>query len=160
MDFHIIGGRKEDLVKIGLVDTGSLENLFFHGFVSPKEAALARKRCDVLLAPYQENVTLKSGKNTAKYMSPLKVFEYMEAGKAIIASDLPVLREVLIEDYNSLLCSPENLDQWVNKLNLLVSDEAIRCVLGENAQNDISQKYSWNKRAGNILMFVNNLSDT
>ncbi|KOF03277.1 hypothetical protein OB69_08250 [Roseivirga seohaensis subsp. aquiponti] len=155
LDFHIIGGRKEDLVKIGLVDTGSLENLFFHGFVSPKEAALARKRCDVLLAPYQENVTLKSGKNTAKYMSPLKVFEYMEAGKAIIASDLPVLREVLTDGENCILIAPTSISDWVKEIVSLSENNTLRQALGGKASQSLHMNYTWEKRAERILAFIN-----
>ncbi|MGW8121964.1 glycosyltransferase [Roseivirga echinicomitans] len=155
LDFHIIGGRKEDLVNIGIVDTGELENVFFHGFVSPKEAALARKRCDILLAPYQENVMIRSGKNTAAYMSPLKVFEYMEAGKAIIASDLPVLREVLIDKSNCILVAPASLSEWYDKLIYLSENSLLHQQLGANAKHDLLTNYTWEKRAACILAFVN-----
>ena len=155
LDFHIIGGRKEDLVKIGLVDIWPLENLFFHGFVSPKEAALARKRCDVLLAPYQENVTLKSGKNTAKYMSPLKVFEYMEAGKAIIASDLPVLREVLTDGENCILIDPKSMTDWVKGVVFLSENNTLRQALGCKASQSLYMNYTWEKRSERILAFIN-----
>jgi glycosyltransferase involved in cell wall biosynthesis len=155
LDFHIIGGRKEDLQKIGLEANGVSENLFFHGFVSPKEATLARKRCDILLAPYQENVTLKSGKNTAKYMSPLKVFEYMEAGKAIIASDLPVLREVLTDGDNCILINPKSTPDWVKLVETVSADNALRQALGRKAYQSLLMNYTWEKRSERILTFIN-----
>ncbi|WP_323758234.1 glycosyltransferase [Roseivirga sp.] len=154
LDFHIIGGRKEDLLGIGLQGVREWKNVFFHGFVSPKEAALARKKCDILLAPYQEDVTLRSGKNTAKYMSPLKVFEYMEAGKAIIASDLPVLREVLVNMDNCILCHPSQLEAWEKSLSLLVKNEKLRLELGSRAQMHLINSYSWNRRAERVRLFM------
>ncbi|MFT4850172.1 MAG: glycosyltransferase involved in cell wall biosynthesis [Sediminicola sp.] len=155
LDFHIIGGTKEDLLGIGLQEVGELRNVFFHGFVSPKEAALARKKCDILLAPYQEDVLLRSGKNTAKYMSPLKVFEYMEAGKAIIASNLPVLREVLVDMENSVLCRPELTSEWEEALENFTNDDSLRLRIGSNAYQSLIENYTWKKRAELILAFVN-----
>ncbi|KYG82860.1 glycosyltransferase family 4 protein [Roseivirga echinicomitans] len=160
LDFHIIGGRKEDLLAIGLQEVGELNNVFFHGFVSPREAALARKKCDILLAPYQEDVTLRSGKNTAKYMSPLKVFEYMEAGKAIIASDLPVLREVLVNMDNSILCKPSEIGAWEKSISLLVNNEKLRLELGSKAQTHLLNSYSWKRRAERVNLFISEKSSS
>ncbi len=153
LDFHIIGGRKKELAKVGMNESEEFPNVFFHGFVSPKEASIARRKCDILLAPYQQNVTLRSGKNTAKYMSPLKVFEYMESGKAIVASDLPVLREVLLDGHNCVLCCATDEDHWFEKINDLVSDEVKRLELGSNSKSEIDKKYSWHKRAEHIIEF-------
>lgn len=154
-DFHIVGGTKDDLTELGLNPESASENLYFHGFVSPDNAAIARKKCDVLLAPYQESITLRSGKNTVDYMSPLKIFEYMEAGKAIICSDLPVLREVLESDSNCLFCGPESLASWNDALKKLVQNKELRQNLGKKAREDVMVKYNWSLRAKSILNFAN-----
>lgn len=153
-DFHIIGGEKNDLEQLDLGLRVPSSNLFFHGFVSPKNAAFARKKCDILLAPYQKNVTIRSGKNTADYMSPLKIFEYMESGKPIISSDLPVLREILEDEANALLVSSNKIKEWKNSVTRLIEDEKLREILGTRAQNDLQSKFSWKIRADKILNFA------
>ena len=44
----------------------------------------------------------------------MKMFEYMAAGRAILSSDLPVLREVLNEE-NAILLPPDEPAAWVGK---------------------------------------------
>ena len=47
-------------------------------------------------------------------ISPLKVFDYMVNGKLIICSDLPVLREILKNNFNSILVKNfNNVDSWL-----------------------------------------------
>jgi len=87
-------------------------------------------------------------------MSPLKVFEYMEAGKAIIASDLPVLREVLVNMDNCILCHPSQLEAWEKSLSHLVKNEKLRLELGSRAQMHLINSYSWNRRAERVRLFM------
>ncbi len=153
-DFHIIGALKQDLSKINMDAEGEYPNVYFHGFVSPKEASIARRHCDILLAPYQENIKLKSGKNTSGYMSPLKIFEYMEAGKPIVVSDLPVLHEVIVHQVNGLFCAPTNVEEWVKAIELLTEKPDLRKKMGENGRKDIEEKLSWEKRAEHIIRTI------
>ena len=57
------------------------------------------------------------GINISGYTSPLKLFEYMSHKKAIIASDLPVLKEVL-NNKNSVLVEHDNIKR-IDKIELL-----------------------------------------
>ena len=57
--------------------------------------------------PYQAKVSIGvKGHDTGRWMSPMKMFEYMAAGVPVISSDLAVLREILINEKNALLVSP------------------------------------------------------
>jgi len=84
-------------------------------------------------------------------MSPLKIFEYMAAGKAMLCSDLPVLREVLIHEQTALLCDPENPEGWVRALKRLRDDVDLRKRLGKTARREFMAKYTWKTRAESIL---------
>lgn len=150
-DFHIVGGTVSDIQACR--DRGSdLRNFFVHGYMSPAEAERYRIACDVLLAPYQEQVSVSGNKgNTVKWMSPLKIFEYMAAGKAIICSDIPVLREVLVDRQNALLCPPQELVGWISALEALRDDPELRMSLGRTALNNFEERYSWRSRAANII---------
>ena len=154
-DFHVVGGTNEDVDTIKS-SMPPLTNLCLHGFKSPAEVERYRIGSDILLAPYQRKVTVAGGgiTTTEKWMSPLKIFEYMAAGKAIICSDMPVLREVLKDKQNALLCNPENIDSWVEALIVLSENENMRIQLGENAQRDFARRYSWHSRAEKLLMSV------
>jgi len=151
-DFHVVGGTNEDIDTIR-TRMASLANLHLHGFIPPAEVERYRIAFDILLAPYQRKVSVAGGGTTTteKWMSPLKVFEYMAAGKPIICSDLPVLREVLVDKQNALLCDPENIDSWEKALITLSGNESMRIQLGETAQKDFARRYSWRSRAEKLL---------
>ncbi len=84
-------------------------------------------------------------------MSPLKMFEYMAAGKPILASDLPILREVLRHEHNCLLCDPSNIDTWVASLKRLLAEQALARTLAETARRDFLKNYTWSARAQTVL---------
>jgi glycosyltransferase involved in cell wall biosynthesis len=128
-----------------------LDNLIFHGFVSPSEAEVLRNRFDILLAPYQQQVSVKGGGNSVDWMSPLKVFEYMAARKPIICSDLPVLREILDHEQNALLCRADDVGAWEKCMIRLRDQVSLRNRLATNAYRDLMTYYTWNHRAGKIL---------
>ena len=81
-------------------------------------------------------------------MSPLKIFEYMSYKKAIIASDLVVLREVL-SPKNAILVEPENIKDWINAINKL-RNEKNRESIANNALKDF-KNCTWKNRALQIL---------
>lgn len=152
--FHVIGGSPEDL-DYWSGKLSNFENIIFHGYVPHRDVNEYMLSFDALIAPYQKRVTIQGKGNTCQWMSPLKIFEYMAAGKAILSSDLPVLREVLKHGKNSLLALPEDIDGWVSNLELVRKDVQLRDKLGENAKNDFENSYTWKARAGNILRSLN-----
>ena len=88
-------------------------------------------------------------------MSPLKMFEYMSSNRPIISSNLPVIKEVLINKENALLVEPDNLQDWRDAVQLLYQTESLRVQLAENAYKDYLNLYSWDKRAEALLEFAN-----
>jgi glycosyltransferase involved in cell wall biosynthesis len=145
-DFHVVGGNQQDIMD-WKQKKGSSNNLFFHGFKSPFECEMYRLGCDILLAPYQPTI------KTAKWMSPLKLFEYMAAGKAIVCSDLPVIREFLENEINALLCPPDDIGAWERAIRYLNENKDIRVHLGDKAREKFNDNYTWNLRAQKVLIF-------
>jgi glycosyltransferase involved in cell wall biosynthesis len=109
------------------------------------------ENCHALIAPYGKNVSKVGGGDISRWMSPLKLFEYMAAGRPIVASDLPVIREILINKVNSLLCNPENLEEWRLAFLRIMSESTENCTLGENARETLLKEYTWQKRAKMLL---------
>jgi len=149
---HVVGGNNEDIERWRnrYRDVG---NLIFHGFVPPAETAGFRAACQVLLAPYQRKVTIAGGNNTVAWMSPLKIFEYMSAGRPIVCSDLPVLHEVMEDGRNCVMCPPEEVESWRRAIDTLWRDLGMREKLGQEAYRDFQKEYSWKIRAKKILNY-------
>jgi len=152
VDFHIVGGKEED-IRFWKERIKS-ENVYFHGFIPHGKLASYYEKFDIVLVPFQKRISLSGNKgDISRWTSPLKIFEYMAHGKAIISSELPVIKEVLINNQNALLCNPENINEWVEAINRL-KDINLRKFLGENARKELEAKYTWEKRAEAVLMGI------
>ncbi|MCB0393894.1 MAG: glycosyltransferase family 4 protein [Bdellovibrionales bacterium] len=149
VEFNIVGGRPED-VESWKSRVGNVANLVFWGFISPSETESFRAEMDVLLAPYQKTVFVESGMNTAEWMSPLKVFEYMSSGRPIVISDLPVLREVLSEN-EALLVPPDSIGDWESAIRKLQDDLPFAQQIAKRSFEKLKNNFSWDKRVEHIL---------
>lgn len=148
---HIVGGEPDDVSYWRGVCEG-MDNVQLYGYVNPVETARYRDTCDVLAAPYQEVVKVAGNRiDTARWMSPLKIFEYMASRRAIVCSDLPALREVLTHGETALLCAPDDIDQWCRAMQTLYEDAGLRRKLAENAYREYQAKYTWEQRAARML---------
>lgn len=152
-NFHVVGG-KEDLVNFYKKKYTNLKNLNFHGYVPHVEVSKYLIAFDIVLLPNQNIMyTKKIERDIGQWTSPLKLFEYMSAGKPIIASNLPVLQEILVHNRNALLCRSDDLEAWKDALTKL-NNSTLRNTLGANAKNDFIKYYSWQARAQKILNSV------
>ncbi len=148
--FVWVGGRPQDVESWKMQLAGqNIHNVTLTGFIENSRLSLFQAAMDVLLMPYEREISGSSGGNSADYCSPMKMFEYMACGRAIISSDLPVIREVLNET-NALLCSPEDGQAWAQALGQLFVDDAKRGELGCRALQDVGQ-YTWLNRAQKAL---------
>lgn len=147
--FHVVGGLEKDIDrwKQKTAELGIM-NIVFHGFMQQGEISKYLNSFDICLLPNQRTIRVygNSGANISDFTSPLKMFDYMAHGKAIVSSDLPVLREVLNE-HNSVLCDPDNTEIWAEEIRKLIKDESGRKKLGEQAFIDFKNNYTWRKRA-------------
>jgi glycosyltransferase involved in cell wall biosynthesis len=144
--FMWVGGEKNaiDFWKDRAAING-VGNLHIQGFVPNKALPLFQAACDVLLMPYERKVSVSSGADTAAFASPMKVFEYLAAGRVILSSDLSVLLEVLNRS-NSVILPVDDIDAWCNKLQELIHNPSKYKALAERARLD-AYRYSWVERA-------------
>lgn len=146
--FVWVGGRPED-IKTWKPKVIS-DNVTFTGFVPNRDLPLYQAAADVLLMPYSRSIMGSSGTaDSASVASPMKMFEYMAAGRAIVSADLPVIREVLNER-DAFFCEPDNPEDWMSAIETLLKDESKRAALGEQAKEDV-KGYTWLSRAERIL---------
>ncbi len=148
--FLLFGGNEKDINDRKNVNQFS--NLIYMGHVPYPVAQQAMKSVDVLLMPYQESVSIGvPDHDTARWMSPMKMFEYMATGVPIISSDLPVLCEVLKNGKNALLAPPNKSESWIAALDILLSNKKLAHSLGACAHKDYKNNHTWLIRANNIL---------
>ncbi len=148
--FLLVGGSPQEVDRYQkIAESRNLINIHLTGFVPNAELPTYQAACNVLLMPYQKQVAASSGGDISAYLSPMKVFEYMASGRAILSSDLPVLKEVLNEE-NAVLLPPDDVDSWINALVELREAPHRRKALAEQALEDV-QEYTWVRRVEKIF---------
>jgi len=110
------------------------------------------------LAPHEDVPRLVAGFDIAlqpravAYASPLKIFDYMAAGRAIVAPDQPNIREILTDGGTALLFDPASSDALWRAVLRLAGDVTLRARLGAAARAEIEgRRYTW---AGNAARLV------
>ena len=96
----------------------------------------------------------------AHFASPLKLFEYMAAGCAIIASDLPAWSDVISDGETALLLPPDDTAAWGSAIDRLRHDKDLRQELGSRARERALARYTWEARAQKILAHIANAPPT
>jgi glycosyltransferase involved in cell wall biosynthesis len=150
IDFHIVGGQERDLAYWRT--RASHLNVIFHGHVPYAEVSGFLLAFDAVLLPLQSRVSPDGGlADISRWTSPMKLFDYMAHAKPIVASDLPVLQEVLSHGRNALVASATRPEEWVAALRLLAGDPDLRAKLGARARADLEANYTWERRARRVL---------
>ena len=86
-----------------------------------------------------------------KLVTPLKPFEAMAMGKAVIASKLPALEEIIQHGETGLLYSPDSLESLVETIEKCLEDDDLTKSLGESAKQWINQNRTWDIVVKNSL---------
>jgi glycosyltransferase involved in cell wall biosynthesis len=151
VEFLMLGGNPEE-VEAWKTRTAVARNIRWLGHVPNAEVPLYQAACDVLLMPYQREVTIRGKGNTAEIMSPMKLYEYMAAGRVILSSDLPALR-VMLNEENSVLLPPEDAGRWADALAKLRRNPESRKRIAARARADV-RPFSWRSRVKRIMEFI------
>lgn len=153
--FLVFGGSCADVASRRMT---APSNLCYLGHVPHPFAMAVQAAVDVLLMPYQHNVSIGiKGHDTARWMSPMKMFEYLAAGVPIISSDLPALKEILDDTVNSLLVPHDKVQNWISALDLLTNDPKLANSIGSAAHSQYRDKHTWKCRALSLLAFAKDL---
>lgn len=148
--FLLVGGHPDDLRVIKQkLSTQGVDNVTLTGFIDNIHLPTYQAAADILLMPYERFISGSSGGNSADYCSPMKMFEYLACGRAIISSDLPVIHEVL-DNSNAILCPSQDEDAWAAALKTLLEEPEKRALLAKNGKQ-IANTYTWQSRAERAL---------
>lgn len=143
--FNVYGGEDAQINKL----KNSYKNLVFHGHIQHKNVSDILFKHDIALMPYMSKVSSVGHKDISKWMSPLKMFEYMSHKMVIISSSHNVLKEVLNKS-NSYIINSFNANEWTKCLHKICNNKKKAKKKAEIAFKD-SLQYTWSKRVKKIM---------
>ena len=95
---------------------------------------------DICVAPLGLN-----DRNVTQGACPIKVLEYMAAGRPLLASNMPIVRELVREDIDALLFSPSNPEDLARQVLALLDDLELSQQLAESAAERALSKFTWHE---------------
>lgn len=128
----------------------SFTNVHFTGLVPFSEMPSHLNVCDILVI--SNSWDPKFGKPF--FGSPTKLFEYMSMGKAIVASRLEQIGEILKDGESALLYSPGSVDEMETAIRQLIDDKSLRKRLGVAARESVILHHTWKMNAEQIEQCV------
>lgn len=93
---------------------------------------------DICLAPLALN-----DRNVTQGACPIKVLEYMASSRPLVASNLPIVRELVREDVDALLFSPNDPEDLARQVLTLLSDYDLSRRLADSAAERARTKFTW-----------------
>jgi glycosyltransferase involved in cell wall biosynthesis len=150
VQYLICGGFPADVAEARrLADAAGAHNLRFTGWIDVPDLAVYLYAADVLLIP-PAKAPLEQYGNT---VLPIKTYNYLAAGRVIVAPRLPDVVEVLHDGENALLATPDAPDEAAAVIRRALNDPALADRLGARAARDAA-RYTWRGRARHILDFI------
>lgn len=145
--FLLVGaGSLRDEAERIIREAGARERAIFTGVVEHERVPALLDACDVLASPH---VPLEDGSEF--FGSPTKLFEYMAMGKAIVASRLGQIAEVLEDECTALLIEPGDAQALAQSIRRLAGEKELRESLGAAARNAAKERHTWAHNAERVL---------
>ena len=122
---------------------GFADRVVFTGHVPRDRVPGLVATMDILLAPYSAEEFF--------YLSPIKLFEYMAAGRAVLAARVGQIPEIITDGENGLLYDPSVPGSFEKELLRLVDAPALREALGTRARQTIEKQFTWRAHAEGVV---------
>jgi glycosyltransferase involved in cell wall biosynthesis len=116
------------------------------GAVPHTEVPKYLRAMDIAVAPYPALERF--------YFSPLKVLEYMATGRAVVATGIGQLTELIRAGVNGVLVEPGRTGALGDAIAFLADDAGRRRALGRAAVENVRREHLWTHRARRVLEFV------
>ncbi len=139
------GGRRLNELK-GMAERMGLKNIIFTGEVRHQSVPGILANAKMAVLP-----NIDSGPSA--FSSPLKLFEYMAFGLPIVASDIQVFREVLVDRENAMLVPPDDPGALVAGIKSLLQNTAMAKKLSLQAREDAAD-FTYERRVEKIMGLV------
>jgi glycosyltransferase involved in cell wall biosynthesis len=147
--FLIVGdGPASEIIRARARELGVEDRLTITGIVEREAVASYVAAFDIALQP-----------DVVPYASPLKLFEYLAMGRAVIAPDSDNIREVLTNGVNGLLFQTGDKTAFAAAVEQLCTDTALRQRLAEEAVKTIrTKKLTWTNNAERVAEIVSGIN--
>ena len=163
--FLLIGdGSHKPTLDEAIAKNGLQARVHSAGRVPQGEGARLLRACDIFVSPHNSHMV-----DSKFFGSPTKLFEYMAMGGGIVGSDLEQLGEVLSPALRSddlaradprvgaeraVLCTPGDVDQFVDAVVGLIEQPAVAEALGRNARQAVFDEFTWTRHVDKVWHFV------
>jgi glycosyltransferase involved in cell wall biosynthesis len=140
---HIVGrgrSRQRKLLSKQIRKLGVEGSVIVQPAVSHHEVPALIAESDICLAPLGLN-----DRNVTQGACPIKVLEYMASSRPLIASNLPIVRELVREDMDALLFSPTDPDDLARQVLRLLNDYDLSKRLADSATERALTKFTWHE---------------
>ena len=131
------GAKRQSMAQLAM-DLRIDRKVIFTGMVAHTDVPSFMAAADIAVVPYpvlQQDV----------WLSPLKLFEYMATGNAIIASDVGQLSEWVVNERTGVMIPPGDVSAMSAAIERLIDNPDLRSQLGQTAREDALKKHSWDK---------------
>jgi len=147
----IVGeGQLRPELEQSVQERGLASRVLFTGGLSHEEVPSVIRHFDIALAPYPKL-------EHAFYFSPLKLFEYMACGLAVVAADVGQVSEVLRSGKTGLLYPPGDLDALTGVCDRLLNNPRLRMRLGRAASKMVHTHFTWDHNANRVEQLARDL---
>lgn len=156
INFLWVGGMEKHIAPWKkTLDSEGIQNVTITGFIPNSQLPQYQAAADILVMPYAQKIEGSSGGDIAPVINPMKMFDYLSAGRPIVASNIPVFHEVLNRKL-AVFCDPYDANEWSQAIFKLLKDRFLRQTMREAAL-DASQQYSWKNRAQRSISMLESL---
>jgi glycosyltransferase involved in cell wall biosynthesis len=145
------GPEKENLIKLSDL-LGIRDKIIFTGAINPDIIHAYYSLIDIFI------ITRYKGR-AVQLVTPLKPYEAMEAGKCLVMSDLPALREIVQNKTTGLLYQPGDENDLISKCECLIDDDCLREKMGQAARKWVLKNRQWSDIVKNYFEHYKQLVD-
>ncbi|HEV8598685.1 MAG TPA: glycosyltransferase family 4 protein [Gemmatimonadales bacterium] len=132
----------------------ALPNVAFLGYLPGPALTPALQAADILVIPPSAEPLERYGTTVL----PLKIFQYLAAGRPLVVGDVPDTAELLEEGAACLRVAPEQIDPFIAAIRALATDPERRGQMGETAST-LAQGLTWDARARQIITYLSERLD-
>ncbi len=129
-----------DKIKSLIIEYGLEGIVTLPGYISHKDIPEYISAMDICVIP-----------DSNYYGSPMKLFEYMAMGKAVIAPRLKPLEDVIVNGASGYLFEKGNVDSLVQALSGLIENSSIRDKIGRTAKDLVFKEHTWAENARKVI---------
>ncbi|MCZ6597818.1 MAG: glycosyltransferase family 4 protein [Planctomycetota bacterium] len=149
--FLVVGGMDADVERLRGLAAG-LANVRVEGFRPPADVPTYLAAGDVGVVPNRSQPAI-----SARYTSPLKVFESQAAGLPLVASDLPSLREILAPETEAVFVPPDDEEELAAGIARLLADDELRAAIAGRGRERAAE-HTWDARARRLIEWMDSLA--